>query len=140
MERLAGVLDGRAVHEQTVVKLVDLLYELCGVLIAVGRCLEHAVFFGLVATEQQQVLYAEKLQIEQLILDIFFCRTATDDVWNDRNVIFVLYGSGYGYRSRAAANVQALKLSVLKLAVHILAVVSRYVDIQRVKVLKLVYC
>ena len=58
---LAGFLDGCAVVEEPVVEAVDLLYKLGGVRVAALNGDKPTVFLCLVATKQQQILYAEKL-------------------------------------------------------------------------------
>ena len=134
----AGVLHGRAVGEEAGVEAVHLLYKLRGVLVAAGRGAEAAVLLRLVAAQQQQVLYAEELEVEQLVLYVLLRGSAADDVRYYGYLVLVLYGGGDGYGARTAAYAQPLELSVLQLAVHVLAMVGRDVDVQRGELLQLV--
>ena len=54
--------------------------EVGGVCVSAGRRYEHAVLFGFVATEQQHVPYAEKLQVDEFVFDALLCCSAANDV------------------------------------------------------------
>ena len=109
-------------------------------LIASGRRGEAAVFPGLVAAQEQQVADAEKLEVEQFVLDVLDGGAAAYHVGHDGDVVFVLYRSGNGYGARTAAHAGALEQSVVELLIYNLAVVRGYVDKPRVKCLQLIYC
>ena len=96
---------------------------------------EARVFLGFVASEQQQVGYAEKLQVEQFIFNVLYCRATADDVWLNRNAILVLYCCGDGNGAWAAAYALSLQETVVHLVIYKLAVVCGDVDKQRVKLL-----
>ena len=103
-EFFSWVLDRSAVEEETVVKLVHLLQKVGGMRMTVRGRSELAVFLRFVASKHEDVADAQELEIEQLIFDVFLRRTATDDVRDDRNIVFVLDGTGDGYCARAAAH------------------------------------
>ena len=127
-EFFSRVLDRSAVEEETVVKLVRLLQKVGGMRMTVRGRSELAVFLRLVASEHKDVADAQELEIEQLIFDVFLRRTATDDVRDDRDIVFVLDGAGDGYCARAATHTLTSEETVFQFLIYILAVVCGYVD------------
>ena len=85
---------------------------------AARRWYKPAVLLGLIATEQQQVADTQKLQVEQLILDILDGSTAADNMRLHRNMVSLLDGGSDGYRTRAATDALPFKLSILQFPVH----------------------
>ena len=73
-----------AISKESFVEAVYLTYEVGSVLVAAWCRDEARVFLGFVASEQQQVGYAEKLQVEQFIFNVLYCRATADDVWLNR--------------------------------------------------------
>ena len=139
VELLAGVLYRRAVVEEAVVEAVHLLNEVGGVGVSARGGHKLAVVACLVATQQQHVLDAEELQVDQLVLDGIGCGTAADDVRYDRHTELVLYGSRYGHRARTTAHTKALVLSVVELAIDELAVMCGDIDVRRIEIAELLY-
>ena len=86
-------------------------YNLRRVGMASGCRHEATVLLRLVATQQQQVVDAEELQVEQLILDVLYRCPATDHVGLHGDVVPLLDGCGDGHRSRTPADALALELS-----------------------------
>lgn len=63
---------------------------------------------------------------------------AADDVGYDWQLVMLLDGGGYGDGAGTAAYAQPLKLSVGQFAIHIFAMMGRYVDVERIEILQLV--
>ena len=140
VELLAGVLYRRAVVEEALVEAVHLLDEVGGVSVSARCGHKLTIVASLVAAQQQHVLYAQKLQVYQLVLYRLGCGAAADDVRYDGHAELVLYGGSDGYRSRTAAHAQALILSVLEFAVYVLAVMGGDIDVCRIEIAELLYC
>ena len=91
-EWLTGMLDGRSIGEEPVVKLHHLLNQACRMAMpTLGGC-EHLVVLGLIAAQQQYITDTQELQVEQLVLDTLLRGTTADDMRNDRKMIFLLNG------------------------------------------------
>ena len=143
VERPAGVFDGGAVGEESLIEALHLTDQVCRVGMTAWRGHEPAVLLGLVATQQQQVVDAEKLQVEQFVLDVLHRRSATDHVGLNGDVIPLLDGGCDGDGARAPAHPDPLKSRLaqtsssralvpplfLNLAIHILRVVGGDIDI-----------
>ena len=139
VERRAGPLYRLAVGKETLVEPHHLANQVRGVLVAAGRGREEAILLGLVAAQQQQARDAEKLQVEQFILDVLHRRAAADDVGHHRYAELVLYCCRNGYGARAAAYALAFEQATCHLLVDVLAVVCGYVDEQRAELPQLAY-
>ncbi len=127
-EFLARMLDGSSIQEETVIELVHLLQKVGGMgMTILGRC-ELPVFLRLVATQYEDVADAQKLEVEQFVLNVFLGSTAADDVRDDRNVVLVLDGTCNGDGARAATHTLASQETVFQFLVYILAVVCGNVD------------
>ena len=124
----AGVLDGCAVGKETFVEPLHLTDEVRRVGMSAGRRCEATVLFRLVAAQQQQVVDAKELQVEQFVLNVLNGGTATDDVRLHGNVVALLDGSSDGDGAGTTAHAAALELTALQLAVDIFRVVGRDVD------------
>ena len=132
------MLDRGAISKKAVIETIHLADELRGMRPASFDRLEHAVVFGLVAPEQQHIINIEKLHVDELILYILYRRPGTDDMRNDRRTISLLDGGSDGYRARTAPDAQLLILPVRRLAIDILRVMRRDVNIVRSEIPHLV--
>ncbi len=127
-ELVARVLDRSAVEEETVVKLVHLLQEVGGMGMTVLGWCKLPVFLRLVASQHEDVADAQKLEVEQFVLDVFLRGTAADDVRDDRYVVLILYSACDGNGARSAAHTLAGEETVFQFLVYILAMVRSDVD------------
>ena len=49
-----------------------------------------------VAAEQEQVVYAQEIQVDQAILRLILGEALADEVWHGGDAVAVLYGRGDG--------------------------------------------
>ena len=104
-----------------------------------SRCWHKAaVLLRLVAAQQQQVVDAEELQVEQLVLDVLDGSPATDNVRLHGDIVSLLDGGCDGHCSRAATDSLTLELPVFQFLVNELRVMGGNVDVSRVKFPQLV--
>ncbi len=122
------MLDRSAIEEETVIKLVHLLQEVGGIGMTVFGWSKLSVFLRLVASQHKDIADAQKLEVEQFVLDVFLRGTAADDVRDDRDVVLVLDSACDGNGARAAAHTLASEETVFQFLVNILAVVCGNVD------------
>ncbi len=139
MDGVAGVLYGGAGEEVPSVEVIYLPYQFRGVRGSVARGLERMVLLCLVATQHQQVLYAQKLQVEEHILQVLAGVTAAYDMRHHGYAIPLLYGRGYGNGARPASDALALHQPSTHIVVDILATMSGDVDVSRLVCPQAVY-
>ena len=132
-ERRLGDSHFRAIHEDALIEIIDLFFQLYGMGVPAFFRDKYRFVLGFVSTEHQEVGDAEELEVEQGIFRIFTRVSAAQDVGHDGDAIFVLDGGCYGYRSRATAQADALKQPVAQFLVDIFAAVGRDVDVFRVE-------
>ena len=137
VEFLTGAFDGSAVGEESLVEAVHLANQVGGMLVSSGSGDKPAVLLRLVATQQQEVGYAQELQVEQFIFDVLHSGAAAYHVRLHGYAVFVLYSRCYGYGAGAAAHPVALQQSVVELFIHKLAVVGCDINKQGVEFLHL---
>ena len=130
------MLDGGSIAEIAFVELHHLFDELCRMAITSTNRRECLLVLCLIASEQQHVVDAQELEVNEFILNVFCRGTTTDDVWNHRQLITLLNGSGNGYRSGAPSYALALKVAVLQLPIDIFRVMGGNVDIFRIEFLQ----
>ena len=133
VECRTGMLDGCAVGKETLVETRHLADEVRGVGMATWRRRETAVLLGFVATQQHEVADAQKLQVQQFVLNVLNSLSAADDVWLYRNVVAVLDGSGDGDGARPATDALALELPVAEFLVDVFRVVGGDIDECRIE-------
>ena len=138
MELRSGILDGCPIGEETLIETIHLLNQIGGVRMSASRWREHAVVLCLVAAQQQDILYAQELQVDEFILDVLDGCSAADDMWYDGYLKPLLYGCRYCDGAWSATNALSLELSVRLLVIDELAVVRSDVDAARVKVTQFV--
>ena len=100
-EGLTRLLDGRAIAEESFVEAVDLRLQLYGMAVATGRGGEDTFVLGLIATQEQQVGDAEKLEVEQYVFGLLTGEAATEDMGHYVDVVLVLDSGGHGDGTRA---------------------------------------
>ena len=132
-ELVARVLDGSAIKEETVIKLIHLLQEVGGMGMTVLGWCKLPVFFRLVSSQNENVADAQKLEVEQFVLDVFLRSTAADNMRDDRYVVLILYSACDGNGARAATYTLAGEETVFQFRVYILAMVRSDVDKARTK-------
>ena len=132
-ELVARVLDGSAIKEETVIKLIHLLQEVSGMGMTVLGWCKLPVFFRLVSSQNENVADAQKLEVEQFVLDVFLRSTAADNMRDDRYVVLILYSACDGHGARSAAHTLAGEETVFQFLVYILAMVRSDVDKARTK-------
>ena len=102
-ELVARVLDGSAIKEETVIKLIHLLQQVGGMGMTILGWCKLPVFFRLVSSQNENVADAQKLEVEQFVLDVFLRSTAADNMRDDRYVVLILYSACDGHGARSAA-------------------------------------
>ena len=132
-ELVARVLDGSAIKEETVIKLIHLLQQVSGMGMTILGWCKLPVFFRLVSSQNEDVADAQKLEVEQFVLDVFLRSTAADNMRDDRYVVLILYSACDGHGARAAAHTLAGEETVFQFLVYILAMVRSDVDKARTK-------
>jgi len=125
--------NGRPIEKCSSIESIDLFLQFGGVCIAAPRGHKHLFVARLVAAQQQEVLDAQKLEVDEHILRLLLCEALTENVWHSRNAIFVLYGSGHRHRARAATQGRAAERAVGLFGIDILRMVRRDIDIFRVE-------
>ena len=93
---------------------------------------EVVVFFGLVSTQEQHVLYIQKLQVEQFVFDLFCGDTAAYHMRYHGYVVLGLYGRSDGNRARPATYALPFELSVGQFFINKFAMMRRYIDEKRI--------
>ena len=127
-EFLARMLDRSPVAEETFVELVHLLQEVgCISMTILGRG-EYSIILSLITAKYQDIADAQKLEIEQFVLNVFLADATADDVRNDRNIVLVLDGSCNGNGTRTSAYALARQQTVFQFLVNVFAVMCRNVD------------
>lgn len=92
----------RPVEKVSLVEAVDLLLQVDGVGVSLGRGGEAGLVFGLVAPQNEQVGNAQEVEVDKGIFGLTSGKTAAYQVWNGGYMILVLYGGSYGYGAGAA--------------------------------------
>ncbi len=92
----------RPVEKVSLVEAVDLLLQVDGVGVSLGRGGEAGLVFGLVAPQNEQVGNAQEVEVDKGIFGLTSGKTAAYQVRNGGYMILVLYGGSYGYGAGAA--------------------------------------
>ena len=82
-KRLSFYLYGRAVPECSFIEAVYLLNEFCGMSRTIAGGAEGVVLARLVATQYQQVVDSEELQVEKHVFEVFAVVSTADNVGNN---------------------------------------------------------
>lgn len=82
----------RPVEKVSLVEAVDLLLQVDGVGVSLGRGGEAGLVFGLVAPQNEQVGNAQEVEVDKGIFGLTSGKTAAYQVWNGGYMILVLYG------------------------------------------------
>ena len=135
-ERTAWLLDGCSVNKETIVELIHLFDEFCGVGISSRSGLKARFVLCLVAAKEKQVLDAEELEVEQHVFDVFLRESAAHHVRHHLDVVLVHDGRCYGYCARTTAQARAFEAAVGLFVIHVFAAVSRDVDVFRTELLE----
>ena len=89
-EFLARMLDRSSIAEETFIELVHLLQKVgCIRMTILGRS-EHSIILSLITAKYQDIADAQKLEVEQFVLNVFLGDATANDVRNDRNIVLVL--------------------------------------------------
>ena len=125
-------LHARAVEEETLVEAVHLLLE-------VGRMVVIKLRFlfdleGLdVSAEEEEVVDAEEVEVDQRILRLVLGETLADDVGDGGDAVFILNGGGDGDGAGAFADIHLLEAAVGHAFINVFAVMGGDVDVFRVE-------
>ena len=133
VELRTGVLDGGAVGKESLVETHHLPNQVSGMGVPSGCGSEPAVLLRFVTTQQHEVADTQELQVEQLILNLLYRRTAAYHMRLHGDVVPVLDSGSDGYRTRSATNALTLKLTVLQFLVDIFRMMCGDVDKRRVE-------
>lgn len=82
----------------------------------------------------EEILYAEKLEVEQNVFRLCPRETRTKDVGNNGDVVFILDGGRHGDGAGTAAHPRALHQTIAEVFVNILRAVGRDVDVLRIEI------
>src|SRR5574344_39880 len=93
-----------------------------------GSCNKSAVLLCLVATQQQYVVDAQKLKVNQFVLNVLNGGSATDDMRLHGDVVTLLDGCCNGDGAGAAALAQTFELPVGQFAVDVFRMVGGDID------------
>ena len=128
-----------SVQADTLVKEVHLFLQVGSVLIVKWKVFGRYLQPLGISPQQQQVMDAQKVQVEQGIFGLLTRKSLTDNVRDGGDAIFVLDGSRNGHGARTLARSQFPQTAVVLSLIDHLTVMRGDVDILRVKLPQLVY-
>ena len=128
-ERCARVLDQGAINELPLIEEVHLFNEFGGMAVAILHGLETSLILCLVATQDEDVLNAQKLKVEQHILNILFRHATHHHMRHHLDAIFLHDGTCHRNRTGTATHEMTEISAIGLLHIHILTAVSRDVDV-----------
>ena len=126
------------INKESLIETVYLINQLCGMTITALCSRKHTVIACLITTQQQHVIDVQKLKVNEFVLNFFSCGTATYQMGYYRHMITLLYSRCNSNSSWATTHALTLKLTILQLAIHILAMMCCNVDILRTKLVYLI--
>ena len=103
-EGCAGAFDGGSIDEVALVEAVDLLDEFGGMAVSVLHGLEASLVLGLVTSQHEDVLDAEKLEVEEHVLDVFLGHAAHHHMGHHLDAVALHDGTGHGDGAGTAAH------------------------------------
>ena len=136
---VTGYFYGRAVSKEPIIEAVDLFYQFRSMGRAIASGHECCVLLGFVATEYQQIAYAQKLEVYEHIFQILSVVSAANNMRHHRNIILFLYGSGNRNGAGTTAYPLTLHQSILQLMIDVFTAMGGDVDIFGAEFLQTVY-
>ena len=140
VEFLAYVVYLVAVYEIAFVVTVHLLFQVGGMGVPAFNGFVGLFVFSFVAAQQEQVVNAQELKVEQHVFGFFSRKPAAKYVRHNGYSVALLYGGGHGHGSRTAAYVFGFEKAVAHVAVEDFAPVGGDIYVFRVELFELVDC
>ena len=135
---LLGVLQHR-VEVDPPVEIDDLLDKITGVGVPTAGGDKALHPCGGIAAQGQDVLKAEEVELDQIILDLVCSRATADEVGDHRDIEGVLDQGGEGQGPRPLAHGLAFKKAIGAFDVDDLLLVVGHVDVRRAELAELPY-